>query len=50
MVYGHGINNIRGWASKSKENKRIYKTWCHMLERCYDEKYYKGMKTSRWFN
>ena len=45
MVYGHGINNIRGWASKSEENKKIYKTWCHMLERCYDEKYHKKYPT-----
>lgn len=28
-----------------KNNKKIYKVWCHMLERCYDEKYIKKQPT-----
>ena len=30
-----------GWASENELNKRVYKTWLHMLERCYSEKYHK---------
>ena len=45
---------------KTRENGKItkvYRTWCHMLERCYDEKYhekestYIGCETSKeWLN
>ena len=46
MVYGHGINDMPyGWTNKSEKNCRIYKTWCHMLERCYSEKYHKTRPT-----
>ena len=39
-VYNNGINNMpRGWTKENEWNKRVYKTWCNMLERCYDEKY-----------
>ena len=42
MVQGHGINDMeRGWAKENKWNYKVYRTWSHMLERCYSEKYHK---------
>ena len=42
MIYNHGINDMPyGWISKNELNKKIYKTWSHMLERCYSERLHK---------
>ena len=30
---------------KNGKHTRVYKTWCHMLERCYDEKYHEKEST-----
>ena len=39
IVYEKGINDMcRGWTTKNEENAKIYKLWCHVLERVYDEK------------
>ena len=46
MIYNKGINDMpKGWMSKNNKNKRIYKTWHHMLVRCYDEKYHETRPT-----
>lgn len=45
-VYGKGINDMsRGWSVENEWNKRVYRTWKHMLERCYSEKYNKSHPT-----
>ena len=32
-----GVNDMpRGWTTRSKLNRKIYKTWSDMLRRCYD--------------
>ena len=46
MVYGHGINNMpRGWRLENEWNKKVYKKWTSMLERCYSEKLHKKYPT-----
>lgn len=57
-VYGEGYigeGDYTAW--KNGKHTRVYRTWCHMLERCYDEKYhekestYIGCETSKeWLN
>ena len=45
-VYGKGINDMyKGWRLENEWNKRVYKTWSHMIERCYDDKYHKRQPT-----
>ena len=45
-VYNFGINDCeRGWCSKNETNKKFYKCWCHMLERCYSEKWHEKYPT-----
>lgn len=45
-VYGVGINNMgKGWATSSELNKRIYRVWVKMLERCYSTKFHKYKPT-----
>nr|DAJ41339.1 MAG TPA: hypothetical protein [Caudoviricetes sp.] len=44
----YGVGYLGEGKYKSKENgkiTRVYKTWQHMLERCYDEKYQKRQPT-----
>lgn len=37
MVFDKGINDMpKNW---TKENKREYRLWCHILERCYSRKF-----------
>ena len=46
MIQDKGINDMPyGWVSKNKWNKKVYKTWHHMLERCYSEKYHETRPT-----
>lgn len=46
MICKHGINDMPyGWASENEWNKRVYKTWKSMLERCYSEKYHERQPT-----
>lgn len=40
IVYKHGINDMpNGWTTENEWNKRVYKKWYSMLQRCYDEKW-----------
>ena len=46
MVYGHGLNNMKkGWTVENEWNIRVYRTWYHMLERCYSKKYHERFST-----
>ena len=45
-VYGKGINDMyKGWRLENEWNKRVYKKWQSMLERCYSEKYHEKQPT-----
>lgn len=56
MVCEKGINDMKiGWIKEDEWNERVYRTWAHMLERCYCKKYqekhptYKGCYVcERW--
>ena len=46
IICGAGINDMtRGWASASEYNKKVYRVWCSMLNRCYSEKYHEKNPT-----
>ena len=46
MIRNHGINDMpKGWRLENEENERIYRTYSHMLERCYSEKLHKKYPT-----
>ena len=46
MIYRAGINDMPyGWTSENELNKRIYKLWHHILERCYSEREHKRNPT-----
>lgn len=46
MICNKGINDMSiGWRLENELNHRIYKTWTHMIQRCYSEKSLKERPT-----
>lgn len=42
MVCGRGINDMpRGWIVENEWNKRVYRKWTSMLQRCYNKNFHK---------
>lgn len=45
LVYGFGINDVKGDATKTSEYSHIYYKWKNMLRRCYSTTYIEKHKT-----